>query len=54
MHPVYLTRAARRELIIISDAVYTRYGAIQVTRQIPRSKLPRPIYDILTQSSNVL
>ncbi len=25
-----------------------------MTRQIPHSKLPRPIYDILTQSSNVL
>ncbi len=24
------------------------------TRQIPHSKLPRPIYDVLTQSSNVL
>ncbi len=40
------------ELIIISDAVYTRCGA---TRQIPDSKLmPHSIYDILTQCSNDL
>ncbi len=29
MHPVYLTRGARREPIIISDAVYTRCRAIR-------------------------
>ncbi len=44
-------RQNTRELIIISDAVYTGCGA--ATQQIPDSKLlPRSIYDILTQISN--
>ncbi len=37
-----------------TDPEYQIDASLDTTRQIPRSKLPRPIYDILAQSSNVL
>ncbi len=49
------TRSAENDWIgADTDPEYQIDASLDTTRQIPRSKLPRPIYDILAQSSNVL
>ncbi len=58
-YTVYLTWAARWDTTKYYRTHYNQRCCLHwmrrdTTRQIPHSKLPRPIYDVLTQSSNFL